>query len=173
MINILLSSDGGEILIAVASIIWCILCIILFFKVWGMCNDVRVLKKDHFCETQFDTKEDMASYLRKNLVLGNMENVKRILLQNFIDNVEYGFTELKKYGCVKDENGNDRWVNLEEQNLKVSIAPYVKNLMMQYAKIGEEVPAYIVRMETFGDYYRLFVKEELAVEIEKKTEKNK
>ena len=115
----------------------------------------------------------MANYMRKNLVLGNMENVKRILLQNFIDNVELGFSELKKYGSVKDESGNGRWVNLEEQNLKVSISPYVKNLIMQYAKIGEEVPDYIVRMETFGDYYRLFIKEELTVEIEKKTENNK
>ena len=74
-------------------IAWGILEIILFFKIWGMTNDVQALKKDHFCETTFETKGQMARYLRKNLVLGNMDNVKRILLQNFIDNMEHGYGE--------------------------------------------------------------------------------
>lgn len=87
-------------------IAWGILEIILFFKIWGMTNDVQALKKDHFCETTFETMGQMARYLRKNLVLGNMDNVKRILLQNFIDNMEHGYGELKTYGYVKDENGN-------------------------------------------------------------------
>ena len=33
----------------ILGIIWSILSIILFFKVWGMCNNVRTLTK-HFCE---------------------------------------------------------------------------------------------------------------------------
>ena len=74
-------------------IAWGILEIILFFKIWGMTNDVQALKKDHFCETTFETKGQMARYLRKNLVLGNMDNVKRILLQNFIDNVEDAYSK--------------------------------------------------------------------------------
>ena len=154
-------------------IAWGILEIILFFKIWGMTNDVQALKKDHFCETTFETKGQIARFLRKNLVLGNMDNVKRILLQNFIDNVEHGYGELKSYGYVKDENGNDKWTSFEEQNLKESIRPYVENLQKQFEKIGEELPIYIQRMECFGDYYKMFVKEDLTVEVKKETEDKK
>lgn len=154
-------------------IAWGILEIILFFKIWGMTNDVQALKKDHFCETTFETKWQMARYLRKNLVLGNMDNVKRILLQNFIDNVEHGYGELKSYGYVKDENGNDKWTSFEEQNQKESIRPYVENLQKQFEKIGEDLPIYIQRMECFGDYYKMFVKEDLTVEVIKENEDNK
>ena len=76
-------------------------------------------------------------------------------------------------GYIKDENGNDKWTNFKEKNLKESIRPYVDNLQKQYAKIGEELPVYIQRMETFGDYYHLFVKEELTVEIKKESEDKK
>ena len=154
-------------------IAWGILEIILFFKIWGMTNDIKALKQDHFCETQFENREQMARYLRKNLVLGNKDNVKRILLQNFIDNVEFGFSQLKAGGYVKDEKGTDTWVSFKEKNLKESIAPYVKNLMLQYAKMGEKVPEYIMRMENFGDYYNLFLKEDLTVDVEKGVEENK
>ena len=151
-------------------IAWGILEIILFFKIWGMTNDVKALKKDHFYETRFANKGQTARYLRKNLVLGNTDNVKRILLKNFIENVEHGYGELRTGDYEKDENGTDKWVSYKEKNLKESIIPYVKNLMMQYAKIGEEVPIYIMRMETFGDYYNLFIEEDLTVEVETGTE---
>lgn len=152
--------------IGIVMIVWGILEIILFFKIWGMTDNIKALKKDHFNETEFETKAGMARYLRKNLVLGNMDNVKRILLQNFIDNVEHGYGELKVQGYVKDENGNEVWTSFEEQNLKKSIHPYIENLKKQYDKIGEEMPIYIQRMETFGDYFDLFVKEDLDVELE-------
>lgn len=154
-------------------IAWGILEIILFFKIWGMTNDIKALKKDHFNETVFETKGEMASYLRRTLVLGNMENVKRILLKNFIDNVEHGYGELPTAGYVKDENGNDIFTTFKEQNLKKSIRPYIENLQKQYDKIGEKMPVYIQRMETFGDYFSLFVKEDLIVEIKKESEEKK
>ena len=37
--------------IILASLVYAILCIILFFKVWGMCNDVRELK-NYFIKVQ-------------------------------------------------------------------------------------------------------------------------
>ena len=152
----------------VVMIIWGVLEIILFFKIWGMTNDIEALKKDHFNETVFETKAGMAKYLRNNLVLGNMKDVKKTLLKNFIDNVEQGYGALPAGGMVTDENGNDKWENFKERNLDESIKPYVDNLTLQYNKIGEEVPIYITRMKTFRDYFNLFVKEDLSVEVEKK-----
>lgn len=163
------SSDDSDwaTFIAVVTIAAAVLQIILFFKIWGMTNDIKALKKDHFCETQFDGKVELARYLRKNLVLGNMDTVKRILLQNFIDEVENAYNNMPSGGFEKDEKGVEKWVEYKEQNLKEPIAPYVKNLMNQYAKIGEEVPVYITRMETFNDYFDLFVASDLKVQDEK------
>lgn len=39
-----------EAIIIITSLVYAILCIILFFKVWGMCNDVRELK-NYFIKT--------------------------------------------------------------------------------------------------------------------------
>jgi hypothetical protein len=162
--------SGWLTFIGIIMIVWGILEIILFFKVWGMTNDVSALKKDHFNETVFESKGQMARYLRRNLVLGNTENVKRTLLKNFIDNVEHGYGELQTEGYEKDEKGNDQWVSFRETNLKKSVRPYVENLQKQYDKIGETLPVYIQRMETFNDYYKLFVEDDLTVEVEVNTD---
>lgn len=161
-------SSGWLTFFAILIFVWGVLQIILFFKVWGMTDDIKAMKKDHFCETVFESKSQMARFLRNNLVLGNMDNVKRTLLKNFIDNVEHGYSQLRRYGSVKDEKGAEQWVSLEEKNLQESILPYVDNLRKQYEKIGEELPVYIQRMQTFNDYFKLFVKEDLIVEEDKK-----
>lgn len=154
------SDSGWGIFLGIVTLIGAILEIILFFKIWGMTNNIEALKKDHFNENAFEDKAEIASYLRKNLVLGNMDNVKRILLQNFIDNVERAFYNIK----TGDYNNEGKWVSYKEENLQKSIKPYVDNLIKLYAKIGEEVPVYILRMETFGDYFRIFVGEDLTVD---------
>jgi hypothetical protein len=130
--------------IAIVSLIAGILQIILFFKVWGMTNDIRELKKDHFCETDIETYYQKATFARKNLVLGRKEQVKSMLLKNFIHNIEQNY------------------INNEQ-----SLRPYVDNLKAQFEKIGEELPEYIDKMETFGDYYQLFSKDDFKVEKEK------
>lgn len=154
----------------IVMIVWGILEIILFFKIWGMTDNVKALKKDYFNETVFESKEDLAGFLRKNLVLGNMENVKKALLKNFKDNVESGYADIRNATYVTSNPTIDGWINYRDKNLKTSIRPYVENLQKQYDKIGEQIPVYILRMETFEDYYKLFVKEELEVKIENKTE---
>jgi hypothetical protein len=130
--------------IAIVSLIAGILQIILFFKVWGMTNDIRELKKDHFCETDIETYYQKATFARKNLVLGRKEQVKSMLLKNFIHNIEQNY------------------INNEQ-----SLRPYVDNLKAQFEKIGEKLPEYIDKMETFGDFYQLFSKDDFKVEKEK------
>ena len=90
-----------------------------------------------------------------------MDNVKRILLQNFIDNVERAYGKLK----TVDYNNECKWESYKEVNLQKNIKPYVDNLIKVYKKIGEEVPPYIVRMETFGDYFRIIEMEDLIAKI--------
>lgn len=118
-----------------------ILQIILFFKIWGMTNDVRSLKRDHFSETSLETFYQKAIFARNNLLLGKKESVKIMLLKNFIFNLEQNYT--------KEED---------------SIKPYIESLRKQFAKLGEELPEYISKLETFGDYHQLFTKADFQVE---------
>ena len=149
------SSSSSEWLtfISIITVIGGILEIILFFKIWGMTNDIKALKKDHFNETVFESNADIARFLRKNLVMGNVDNVKRILFQEFIYNVEIAYEQLALYSYEKP---------------KQFIRPYIESLQKQLDKIGEELPVYIQRMETFGDYFDLFTKEDLRIDKEKK-----
>ncbi len=166
-----LEMPGWLVFMSLVMIVWGILEIVLFFKVWGMTDNVKALKKAHFNEMEFETKTEMARFLRRNLVLGNMENVKKSLLKNFIDNIERGYAKLPSGGYEKDEKGDSQYVSYTEKNLKESIRPYVEKLQKQYDKIGEQMPVYIQRMETFGDYYKLFVTDDLEVKTGNKTDK--
>lgn len=166
-----LEMPGWLVFMGIVMIVWGILEIVLFFKVWGMTANVKALKKAHFNEMEFESKAEIVRFLRENLVLGNMENVKKILLKNFIDNIKRSYAKLPVGGYEKNENGVSQYVSYKEKNLKVSIRPYIESLQKQYDKIGEQMPVYIQRMETFGDYYKLFVIEDLEVKTEDKTDK--
>ena len=154
-----------NILIIIAGILW----IILFFKVWGMTDDIRSIKKEYFSENKFTDNRQAVRYLRKNLILGNIDNVKCFLLQNFADNVEHAYNKMKFGSYEEDEKGNRQWVSYRERNMKKSIEPYVKNLELQFEKIGEKTPIYISRMKTFGDYFDIFVEGNLSVEVKENT----
>ena len=145
-------------------IAWGILEIILFFKIWGMTNDIRALKKDFFHEKTDESYYLMAKNLRKNLVLGNIEHVKKTLLTNFMDEIIKSYSKLPLQGYERDENGKDRLVSYEEKNLRTPIAPYVENLRKQFEKIGEPLPPYINNMATYGDFLNIFTKEDLMME---------
>ena len=144
-------------------IAWGILEIILFLKIWGMTNDIRALKKDYFHEKTDESYYLMAKNLRKNLVLGNIEHVKKTLLTNFMDEIIKSYSKLPLQGYEKDENGKDRLVSYEEKNLRTPIAPYVENLRKQFDKIGEPLPPYINHMATYGDFLNIFTKEDLMM----------
>lgn len=124
-----------------------ILEIILFFKIWGMTNNIRKLKNDYFSESLPRNEYEKIDYIRNNLMLGKTEKVKQALISNFINNVNSHYT-----------------------NKNASIRPYVDNLQKQFDKIGEELLVYISRMNTFGDYYDIFTKEDFVIEKEPKGE---
>ena len=48
---------GLTLLFAILGIVWSILCLILFFKVWGMTNDVRDIK-EHILSMSFNTVDN-------------------------------------------------------------------------------------------------------------------
>ena len=128
-------------IVALITLVAGVLQIILFFKIWGMTNDIRALKRDHFIEIDIESNDYLkANFARKHLILGEKNKVKTMLLKNFLANISDNFT--------KNED---------------TIRPYVENLKKQYSKLGEELPEYISKMETFGDYYNLFRKDDFIV----------
>ena len=145
--------------IGIVMIIGGILEVILFFKIWGMTNDIRALKKDYCNNTSDISNDDFIEDLRKNIILGNIEKVKKVLLTHFIKDVQDSFYNLPSY--KRGENGGI--IYLREENMKKSMHLYVDNLEKQFNKIGEELPAQIKKMETYNDFYNIFTEEDFTI----------
>ena len=64
--------------IYIFSIIWWILCLVLLFKVWGMCNDVRKIKN------QIDRNDDFSTRIDFLLRIGEKEKAKEILINRIL-----------------------------------------------------------------------------------------
>ena len=111
-----------------------------------MTNDVREIKK-MFSASSPDvdilsqvSKDKQIEKLKLNLLLGNVDYVKKTLMENFCYAVKDEIAKISKNkGALQD----------------YSIRPYVEMLQNQYGKIGEELPIYIAKMETFADYKNL------------------
>lgn len=85
--------------------------------------------------------------------MGNMDCAKRLLLRKFMRDVTDSYSNLPGNSTEKKQK---------------SIRPYVENLQKQFEKIGEELPAYIKRMETYDDYNNFFVAEDFVINKEEK-----
>lgn len=62
------------------SIIWWILCIVLLYKVWVMCNDVREIKN------QIDRNDDFSTKIDFLLRIGEKEKAKEVLINRILSN---------------------------------------------------------------------------------------
>ena len=60
------------------SVVWAVLCLVLFFKVWGMCNDVSKIK------SQLYTNDDFGSKIEFLLRIGEKEKAKEILISKIL-----------------------------------------------------------------------------------------
>ena len=62
----------------VLSIVWGVLCLILFFKVWGMCNNVSKIKR------QLDRNDDFSTKIDFLLNIGEKEKAKAIFISKIL-----------------------------------------------------------------------------------------
>ncbi|MBQ6168311.1 MAG: hypothetical protein IJK41_12905 [Muribaculaceae bacterium] len=62
----------------VLSIVWGVLCLILFFKVWGMCNNVSKIKR------QLDRNDDFSTKIDFLLNIGEKEKAKEIFISKIL-----------------------------------------------------------------------------------------
>ena len=126
-----------------------VLNIILFFKLWGMTNDIRELKKDHFDTRMPEDIPQLRAYLRGNYIMGDNAKVKRALIHEFLDNINSN--------CNISRSS---YLYTNDSRLDTDITQYVERLKKQFAKVNLDIPKEILNLKTFRDYYELFKNED-------------
>jgi hypothetical protein len=126
-----------------------VLNIILFFKLWGMTNDIRELKKDHFDTRMPEDIPQLRAYLRENYIMGDNAKVKRALIHEFLDNINSN--------CNISRSS---YLDTNDSRLDTDITQYVERLKKQFAKVNLDIPKEILNLKTFRDYYELFKNED-------------
>ncbi|MBQ9356192.1 MAG: hypothetical protein IJT98_02735 [Prevotella sp.] len=149
------SSDGAT-FIAIITIAAAVLQIILFFKIWGMTNNVKALTLDHFSAKTFQSDDELARFIRQNYLAGNHEAVAAALQQHLFTQVERGYArelaKKKEKGLTEDES--------REEVMKMPIGHMVSKLEPLYDKIGATIPSRIRNLHTYDDYF-IFTTENL------------
>lgn len=97
-----------ESIFVVISIVWCVLCLVLFFKVWGMCNDVSSINK------KINTNEDIETAFRFLMRIGEKEKAKDILLNRILSNETIFDSELH----LTQEEKIDKIFRIYKEELK-------------------------------------------------------
>lgn len=137
-------------LIIFLSLIFGILGLCLLIKIWGMTNDIKTIKKKILDEELADLKpiegEMQYRWLRRNMLAGKVDYVKLRLVDNFAKDVE------RNFNAQKDID--------KKEKITQSIRPLVEKLQKQFDKIGEPIPPYIAKMETYNDYFNMFEAED-------------
>lgn len=64
----------------ILSIVWGILCLILFFKIWGMCNNISRINK------KINKNDDIETTIQFLLHIGEKEKAKEVLFNRILTN---------------------------------------------------------------------------------------
>ncbi len=139
-------------LISIIGLIVAVLNIILFFKLWGMTNDIREMKENQLRRDDIEDIPQLRAYLRSEVIMGNTENAKKALIGLFKDNIN----------ALCNPSGG-AYLSTTDKRMDTDITPYVKLLEKQLAKLNMEVPETIRRMKTFRDYYEFFTDEDFKI----------
>ena len=135
--------------ISVIAIIALLLNIVLFFKIWGMTNDIRELKIDHFDTRAPEDIQQVRAYVRENLILGDKEKAKRALIQEFLNNIN------TKCNYIRTS-----YLSTSDPILNTDITSYVELLRKQLTKLNMDMPEEISNLKTFRDYYEMLKDED-------------
>lgn len=123
--------------------VWGILEVILFFKVWGMTNNVKKIQTEL-------TRSNTTELFRKYRLLGLNDKAAEILIQVFLNDME-------KYIHSSGEIIDNKVAELE----------------FQLSQLGEKLPNGFKNLKTAEDYYKLGYMEVLKspqLEIRQKVE---
>lgn len=122
-----------------------ILYLILFFKIWGMTNNVRRIK-----EKMIPCNEETAGEQITRLhIMGKDDECERIILSKFYFNLKNELFACK-YRCYND-------TKQYQALLEKPITPFTDVVEKLYQKIGREVPSHIKSLKTYGDFEKMVI----------------
>ena len=67
---------------------------------------------------------------------------------------------MRNFAKVVERTFNDQKGIDKKEKMTQSIRPLVEKLQKQFDKIGEPIPQYISKMETYNDYFNMFSAED-------------
>lgn len=154
--------NGTMTIISIVLVIWGLLEIILFFKVWGMTNDVEIIKNKLVVEDESNVYAEMeASRIRlivRNLYYLNKNDEAFEALNKYLYYKYYG---IRTYHRLYKNADGKYYTYIDDK--KYMVEDYIKNLIVSiiplYEKLGREIPQ---SLDTFN--YEEF----LAFEKQKK-----
>lgn len=123
--------------------VWGILEVILFFKVWGMTNNVNKIKTEL-------TRSNTTELFRKYRLYGQNDKAAEILIQIFLNDME-------------------KYIHSDSYYSGEKIEEKVAELDFQLGQLGEKLPDAFKNLKTAEDYYKLgYMKTLKRAQFEKK-----
>jgi hypothetical protein len=120
--------------VSIVMIVFGILQIILFFKLWGMTNDVKKLRN------KFAYTDDFNFEVRKSLALGEKAKAKGLIINSFFEAVHKQIVNAT-YDTDVDNSKFSQYKNELEKELN---------------KIGEKMPDELKNINSYEDFQNLF-----------------
>lgn len=137
--------SGFAMLLTLLTFVGALLNIILFFKIWGMTNNVKRIKKK-MIPIEEERVEEQITRLH---FLGKDDECEEIILSDFYQTVK------KLLFTYKYNNFNNK--EKYEAMLKNPITPFTDVVVKLYQKIGREVPNRIADLKTYGDFDKMVI----------------
>lgn len=123
------------IFITIVSIVVCVLNIVLFFKVWGMCNNVKRIA-EYFCVDE---------YSKSTIDIDNGANARKAMV------AELKVIAKKARGIYAEDYENKYGVNPNKE-----ISDIIKKYKKIYESLGEQFPKDIDNIKTLDDFWEKF-----------------
>ena len=139
-------TSPADVFLYIILFVFGILQIILFFKVWGMTNNIKKIRKHLVGDN-----DELVDYNYRRLAFtGNTKGIKEQMIYSFMNAVRKAYNNLPIDESVV-ENGHYKSLNTDK-----SISQYKEVLRRQLEDIGEPLPSMIAKMETFDDYMQSY-----------------
>lgn len=121
--------SGFMMFLMIVLLVWGILEVILFFKAWGMTNNVEKIRK-------YMLRSNTKELLRKYRLLGQNDKAAEIVIQDFLNDLE-------------------DYINSMDYNPKENIEKDVEGLEYELSQLGAKLPEEFKKLKIAKDYHKL------------------
>ena len=150
--------SGFAMFLTVLTFVGALLNIILFFKIWGMTNNVKRIKE----KMVPDSSGGLTEELNMLHFMGKDKECEEIILREFYSQLRWKL--------------NSARINMTEEDYNKTIDEPISNftdiVAVQYKKIGKEMPEMIKNLKTYRDFLKSRITDE-EIEYPSLSEKTK